>query len=297
MLRPSRSEAHVQVRAAARVVPVRLGHEGRVEAVRERDALHQPLEADGVVAGEQGIVHVMQVHLELARPVLGQHRAGRQFLRARGIVDGHEQGGVLVELGHRVDLGLVLAPAGQRLARRLRIALGCAFAIDEVELEFHRHHRREAERGEPPEHALERVARVAEEGRAVVLVHRNLHLRDVLAEPRHRRQRPRQGQADAVGVALVEAEARGLHGAAEHVEREHRGRQHQAGAVHAFEFGRRDTLATRDPHEVGQQQVHVTHLRVLREPGAGRLEFRELRHGTPECLGFSDGCSVRPDRA
>ena len=287
----------MQVRAAARVVAVRLRHERRVHAVLQRHALHQALEADGVVAGQQRVVHVVQVHLELSRPVFGQHGSGGQLLRACGRIDRREHRRVLVEIGHRVDLRLVLAPAGERLAGRLRAALGRARAVDEVELEFDRHDRGQAARGEAAEQPLEHVARVAVERAAVVLVHGDLHLRHLLAEPRHRHQRAGQRQAQAVGVAFVETEARRLHGAAEHVEREHRCRQQHALPVHALEFLDGDALAARNAHLVRQQQVDVAHLRVLGEPGTGLLEIRCVRHGNPECLGFSDGRAVWAVRA
>ena len=103
-----------------------------------------------------------------------------------------------------------------------------ALAVDQVELEFDGHHGRQAERGEARDDALEHVPRVAVERRAVVLVHADLHLRDVFAEPGHRHEGAGDRQAHAIGVAFVEAEAGGLHGAAEHVEREHRARQQQA---------------------------------------------------------------------
>jgi hypothetical protein len=67
--------------------------------------------------------------------------------------------------------------------------------------------------------------------------------------------------------------------------------------VDALEFGHRHALAARNAHLVGQQQVDVAHLGMLGEPGAGLLEIRELRHGNPECLGFSDGGTVLAARA
>ncbi len=94
-------------------------------------------------------------------------------------------------------------------------------------------------------------------------------------------RRARERQANAIRIAFVEPQAGGLHRAAEHVERKHRAGQQQSHAVHAFEFRGRDTLATRDAHEVGEQQIDEAHLRMALEPGGGRPEFRELRHDTP----------------
>jgi hypothetical protein len=72
-----------------------------------------------------------------------------------------------------------------------------------------------------------------------------------------------------------------LHGAAEHVQREHGAGQEQPIAVDALELLDRDALAARNPHQVGEQQVDVTHLRATAEPGTRLLEVRELRHGNP----------------
>ena len=54
-------------------------------------------------------------------------------------------GGVFVQLLHRVDLRLEFAAPGERLARRLRVTFDRALAIDEVELEFDRHDRPQAQ--------------------------------------------------------------------------------------------------------------------------------------------------------
>ena len=181
-----------------------------------------------MVAREQGVVDVVQVHFELAGTVFGEHGADGQLLVARGRSDRAEHGRVLVQFLHRIDLRLHLAAASQRLSRRLRVACRRALAIDQVELELDGHHGLQAERGEARDDVLEHVPWVTVERRAVVLVHADLHLRDVCAEPRHRHEGAGERQAHAIGVAFVEAEAGRLHGAAEHVEREHRARQQQA---------------------------------------------------------------------
>ncbi len=93
-----------------------------------------------MVAGEQGVVDVVQVHFELAGAVFGEHGADGQFLLARGRIDRAEHGRVLVQFLHRIDLRLHFAAAGQRLSRRLRMAFRRALAIDQVELEFDGHH-------------------------------------------------------------------------------------------------------------------------------------------------------------
>ena len=271
----------MQVRAAARMVAVGLGHEGRFHAVLQGNAPHQPLEPDRVIAGGECVGDMTQVDFELPGSVLGEYGARGQRLRARCGIDAGEQCRVLVQVRHRVDLRAELAPAGQRLARRLRAALRRALAVDQVELELDRHDRREAEIAEVPQHAGQHMSRIAVKRPAIVLVHADLHLRDFRSEPRDRRERACDRQADPVRVAVVEAETRRLHRAAEHVEREHRRRQQQSVAHDRFQLFDRHALAARDAHLVGQQQVDVAHLRVFRHPRAYPLVIRWLRHLDP----------------
>ena len=152
----------MQVRAAAGVIAVGLGHEGRLHAVLQGNAPHEPLEPDRMIAGGERVGDVMQVDLELAGTVLGEHRA-RRAAPARAPLRRCRRAGSEYSFRscHRVDLRAELAPAGQRLARRLRVAFRRALAIDEVELELDRHDRRQAEIAEAPQHAGQHVARIA----------------------------------------------------------------------------------------------------------------------------------------
>ena len=274
-------QAHVQVRATAGVIAIGLRHERRFHPVLQRDALDQALQADRVVTGQQHVVHVVQVDLELAGTVFGQHGARWQLLRACCRTDRGQHRGILVEFRHRVDLRLVLPATGERLAGWLGASVRRALAVHEIEFEFDRHDRAKSQPLEARGDALQRVARVAVERRAIVLVHGDLHLGDVVAEPGHGRQRAGHRQADPIGVTLVETEAGGLHRSAEHVECEHGRRKQQPGTVNALEFVHRHTLAARDAHLVGEQQVDGAHLRVERKPGARLLVIRELRHVAP----------------
>jgi hypothetical protein len=174
------------------------------------------------------------------------------------------------------------------LSRRLRKAIDGAFAVDEIELELDGDDGRQRCCGEALEHVLEHMPRIAGEWPAIVLVHRYLHLGELVALPWHRYEGPGDRQADAVGVAFVETQASRLHRATQHVEREHRGRQQQARVVHGFELRSGDTLAPRDSQLVRKQQVDEANPRMLPEPAACRLEVRKLRHEGPECLVFND---------
>ena len=96
--------------------------------MRARDALHDALEAQRLVADPQRVRRVREVHFVLARAVFGERRGGGHVLQPADAIDLREQRRVLVEVGHRVDLRAVFAPAGERALRRLRLALRVALA-------------------------------------------------------------------------------------------------------------------------------------------------------------------------
>jgi hypothetical protein len=68
-----------------------LRHEGGGQALPPGDAPHEAPEQYGVVAGGQGVVDVVEVHLELAGAVLRDDRpGGHALLRRRGLYLGEE---------------------------------------------------------------------------------------------------------------------------------------------------------------------------------------------------------------
>ena len=196
--------ARVHMQPGSRHVAVGLRQEGRVPAVFPRHAAHHALEAQRLVAGAQRVGAVQEVHLELSRTVFGERGGRGDALRAADRVDAREHGRILVEVGHRVDLGAELATTRARQRRWLRLSGGGALSVHEVELVLDRDHRREVETVELVEHLHEDMSRVAEERPTVGLVHRDLQLRDAIVLPGHRHQRVGQRAAGAVGVALVE---------------------------------------------------------------------------------------------
>ena len=73
-------KAEMDVHAGAVQIHEGLGHEGRGQAVLPGDASHQAAEEDGVIAGREGVVHVMQVDLELAGAIFRHNRSCRHTL-------------------------------------------------------------------------------------------------------------------------------------------------------------------------------------------------------------------------
>ena len=99
--------------------------------------------------------------------------------------------------------------------------------------------------------------------------HLHLQLRDVRAHPGSREQGPRNGDAGAVGVALVKPEAGGLDRPAEDVEGEHRAGQEHAALVDAGEVRPVDALAAQHAAEIRQQEVEDPHGRTRGEESLG----------------------------
>ena len=113
--------ARVHMQPGPRHIAVGLGQEGRVPTIFARHAAHHALEAQRLVAGAQRIGAVCEVHLELARAVFGERGRRGDALGAADRVDACEHRGVLVEVGHRIDLGAELPTTGTRQRRRLRL--------------------------------------------------------------------------------------------------------------------------------------------------------------------------------
>jgi hypothetical protein len=165
----------------------------------------------------------------------------------------------------------------------LSAPVASAFRIEQVELQLQRDDRRQPQIAEALQHIDEHMARVAVEGRPIVVVHRHLDLRDAFfAAPGHRHQRASDGQAAAIRVAFVKAEAGLLNGAAKDVECEHRTGQQKAAAIDLRQFVDRHALAARDSTQIGEQYVDEARLWVsLAESGQLRGGVSDRHEGQP----------------
>ncbi len=272
----------MQVHAAARRIGVGLGHECRLDAVAMRDALDDALEADRLVAGFAGIRDMAQVHFPLVGAALRERGAGRHALGFAGGRDLRQDVGNRLEVGHRVDLGARFPPARVARARRLGVAGGRALDVHEVELELDGDDRMPAARRIAVEHGRECVPRVAVERPPVVVEHLDLELGDARAHPGRREKSLGNGDAGAVGVAFVKAEAGGLDRTAEDVEREHGSGQEHAPLVNAGEVDPVHPLAAQHAAEIGQQEIDDAHRGAGGEEGLGIRKFvPDEGHSTP----------------
>ncbi len=133
-------QADVHVHAGAGQVVERLGHEAGGHPVFMRHALDQAFVAHRFVHGLQGVGAVFQGDFHLARGVFGDGRSRRDALQFAGAVKVSEEGFDLLQFAQTIDLSRARATA-VHIPRRLRTAVAVGFLVEQVELQFRRHHR------------------------------------------------------------------------------------------------------------------------------------------------------------
>lgn len=249
-------QADVHVQPAAGLAGERLGHETGQQVLLLRDRLDGALEQQRLVARGHRIGAVLQVDLELPGRVFGHRGIGRNALLPARRSDGIGEAAVVVQILQCIHLGAGVALAGVCIARRLRTALGIGHGVEQVELQLHGDHRRQAQRGESLHHALQHRARRDLEQGTVGGVHCQQQLRHRLRRPWHRAERAGDRAADAIGIANGVAQAGFFHRIAGDVGGDQRHRQAHAVAVDLVERLSGDTLAAQHAVGIGQQQVH-----------------------------------------
>jgi hypothetical protein len=174
-----------------------------------------------------------QVHLVLSGPAFGEHAGRGHVLDLAGAADFGEYRGELFDAGHRVDL---LAGTARRFSRRrgrADAAVSGSAWIDHIELHFQGHHGPQSELREPLGDLLEHMARVAEERRAIVVSHADLDLCNLLVHPGSADEGILHRRTGAIGIPIVETEARGLDRVAECIHCEDRTRQAERAGIHS----------------------------------------------------------------
>ena len=107
----------------------------------------------------------------------------------------------VLQFRDRQNLRLSRVPASlARVRRSDRVKRG-ADGVDQIELEFGGHHRRQAQPGKAPEDIGQHLARVAIEAAAVRVAHGKQDLRGGAVEPCDARQRARHRKAEPVRIA------------------------------------------------------------------------------------------------
>ena len=289
-------QADMEMQAAARPIDERLRDEGRLDAVALGRRLDDALEQHAVVGRGQRVVGVHQVDLVLAGREFGAHRRRGDVLRGTERGDLGEQLGEVVELGDAVNLQRIRAPPGARHDRHLRHAVGGALGVDQVELELDRDDRGQAVLGEALDDAGQNVARVGDEPAAVRLEGRHQHLTARPAGPGDRRQRAGHRLEHVIRVAVAEAAATRVAGAAGDVEQERRAGQQEPFAVELLGVGAAQPLAAQDARQVRDEGVDHRDVRMTREKivefGLPRRRRRSIVH-LPHSLGRAGPASRR----
>ena len=129
-----------------------------------RHALDQALVAHAFVDRLERVEAMLQGNFHLPRRVLRNRRARRQALGLAGGIQVIEEWLQLLQLVDAIDLGRP-RPLAIHLQRRQRPAVAVAFAVEQVELQFHRHHRVETLRLQAVDNPLQHMPGIARRGR------------------------------------------------------------------------------------------------------------------------------------
>ena len=195
---PTCGQREMQVHPRARPLAEGLGHEAGLHAEAPGRGAQESLGQDDVIR-RPGEVAVAQGQLVLPGGIFRDQALHRQGQRLGALVDRVEEGRHLVEFVHRHGVGGMGLPPGQRIARGLHPAGGIALAVDEVKLQLHRAHRREAHGLGPGDLRHQHVARIG--GLRVVGMHRDQN--DPAPGRRDQPERPRDRPAPAVPAAII----------------------------------------------------------------------------------------------
>ena len=194
-------QAEMHMHAVARARAVRLGHEGCGKAVLARDTLDDALEEHGVIGRLQGIVAVQEVDLELADAILGDRRIRGYILAlAFGIDVGNELAEIIEFVDGENGIGIQPLAGIGRDRRHGAVGLG----IDQVEFHLRRHHGAQAELLVFAHDGGEGLARIGEEGLAILQEEPERHQGARPRRPGHRQDAAPGRPADTIHVARGE---------------------------------------------------------------------------------------------
>ncbi len=192
----------VHVHGAAGFTLQRFGHERGVNAVTQRRFAHGAFEQEHLIS-EIDRIAVQEVHFHLAGAVFVDQRVDVQLHRLAVVVHVLEQ---RIELVDRVDA--VTAARGFRATaasnRRLQRVIRISVLLDQIKLDFRRHHRLPALQFIELEHALEHAARRQIDRRAVAVEAVVDHLGGRFGGPRHEADRFRIRRDDHVDLGRVD---------------------------------------------------------------------------------------------
>ncbi|MNP23620.1 hypothetical protein D3C76_1163370 [compost metagenome] len=201
-----------------------------------------------------------EVDFELARAEFGGNHRGIDALGARGLDHFIEHRGKARE-AFDVHVRLVIGITGQRVAGKLRQAIA-QLAVEQIELQLERHHRKNAFASESLKYLRQHFARL-EDDRFFRAVGGDQHLPQGLLLPAHQLERARHQAPQRIRIAVVEAVVADLEQPALGAEQHAVLRQLEGTAGgDFFEHFDRVALAVEMPGNVQGNQVDVAHLGV-----------------------------------
>jgi len=179
-----------------------LGHERRLHAVLVRHRFDQTFVAHCLIHRDQ-CVAVFKGDFHLAWRIFRDRRARRNAVQFAGTVEVGEERFDLLQFAQTVDLS-VSRSAAIGIQRRLRTAVVIAFGVEQIELQFARHHRVITLGLEAVDDLDQQMTRVGDaRWHPLGRVHADLHRRGGNLPPRQAHQTAFERVGAAVDVADV----------------------------------------------------------------------------------------------
>ncbi|MNX67509.1 hypothetical protein D3C86_986460 [compost metagenome] len=226
-----------------------------------------------------------EIDLKLTRPQLGGDHCGIDTLRPGGLDHFIEHRGKPRQTLD-VHVRLIIGIARQRIAGKLRQTI-TQLAVEQIELQLERHHRKNAFAAQPRQHLRQHLARF-EFDRFCCAVRGNQHLPQRLFLPAHQFQRAGHQATQSIGITIVETVVADLEQPALSAEQHTVLRQlERTAGGDFFEHFDRVALAVEMPGNVQGNQVDVAHIGVaLTKPThfGQQIRAHSIHHFVPCCF-------------
>ena len=262
------------VHGAARLLAVRLGHEGRIHLVAQRRLAGRALEQKSLV-GQIERIAVQQIDFHLCRTVFMDQRIDLDILRLAEGVEIIEHRIKLIDGGNAVGLPARFR-ATRTAHRRLELVVGVDIGLDQVELEFRCHHRLPATLRVEFQDVLQQLARRHRHLAPIRVETIVNHLRGGFRRPRHHPHGLRIGLEHDIDLGRAHRRPGVARIVTGHGLQKNALRQAHAGILRKF-LGRHE-FAARDARHVGNDGFDFRNAMVAEE-----LLYL-ISHTSPTCL-------------
>ncbi len=243
-------QTDVQVQSATGARHIRLGHEGALQSVFSGHALNRTAEHHALIGRFKWLVAVAQVDFELAGGVFRRDRADCYALPGAGVIHLVQIVAEIFNLIDTIDLGGVASLPAERRQRRLDALAVVVRRVEQIELQFKRHHRPESQFTEALDNSGQDVSGFKIIGFRIQALQGQHHLRGGITRPRSRHQSAVDGNGDFVRVAVGKPQALWIMRIAGDGQQNRRAGQHHAVGENFVGQVNRVTLTTNHARQV-----------------------------------------------